>query len=454
MSSDEWIDDLIDDSDDEDDGGRSLFEENFAAMVEDDEIEDMTLDVLEEQVQKIDDPEILADAKEVDSRKGAAELYQERIAEINKERQDDAETDQTDDVDEQSDEDNGVDDDGDDEEDVEDVIGDLTGEDDVEESEGSSDHVSEDVEAEDDPNPSAGEEIDSAPLQDPQNGTEPDLPDVDVGSLAPGAVDVETAAKQEKPRTMLVWGPEGSGKSHICHTAPEPICYIDTEGKATELASKFSDKQIYYFEANDYKEAKEAVEQSFDVLSEYLEAGVRGTLVVDSMTAMWEYAKVDWAKFAYQTEDLSEANFQSQLEGENDWVEIKARHNEEFRDAILEQPYNVVFSSGQKEGYYTEEEVVPDGEKWNRYAVKEVVQLRRDGEGQAVGDLRKAAKTRYSFVGLEWPVWDSIYEAIDRVYEAEQSPDAVDVSEWEFSVVKGQPVVNSPEGSDGGDNSE
>lgn len=421
MGAQDWINDLTGAEDGEDDRP-SLFEDNFRKLVEDDDLDSITVSTLESQLDRIDDPELLAKAVERDGRTTAEDAYKSRIGEINAEQQPDS-----------SDE-SGEEPEPEPEPEVEEVEDDG----DADQSEGS-ESVSEPEDVQDDASPS-----DRSESADTGSSTESELPSVDVSSLAPSAVSREQAAAAEKERSMLVWGPEGSGKTHVAHSAPEPIAYIDTEGKASELASKF-DKEIVYWEATNYDQAEDALDEAIDLLDAYAEHGVMGTIVVDSMTKMWEYAKVSWAKLAYQTDKLSEVNFKSALQGEDDWKQIKARHNEEFRDRILDLPYHAVFTAGRKENYdYDGSDFQtrwqPDGERWNKYAVKEVVNLRVGPDGKTVGDLRKAARTRYSFVGLEWPTWDKIYDAIDRISEAEQQPGDVDVTQWEFDVVDGQPI--------------
>lgn len=509
-SAQDWIDDLTDPSDGDgetdeeaepdveeepeeqvDDDSSSLsFEENFRKLVENEEIGNMTVSTMRGNMDAIDDAALLRTAHEQDDRVTSCDLFEERLDAI--EPNDHEKTEGGDDGDGGTDTEElqtgdavevGEEGSGSTEEEVsdleeeindevEDLIDDEEMDDDLlEEAQVEADEIVDEL-TEDD-----AEEIDRKPADDAQDesgsyavtdatdeqatsadggstaaDSSDDLPEVDVSSLAPSAVNREEAAEREKDQTLLVWGPEGAGKSHVAHSAPEPICYIDTEGKADELADKF-DKTIHYFEAEDFSEAKSAMEQSFDLLEAYLDKGVRGTLVVDSMTAMWEFAKVDYAKFAYQTDDLSEVNFQSELEGEKDWTEIKGRHNDSFREPILNSPYHAVLTAGQKEDYNAVfdgggKKMIPDGEKWNKYAVKDVVRLRRDPSGRTVGDLLKAAKTRRSFVGLVWPEWESVYDSVDRIYAAEMSPEPVDVDEWPFEVVDGQPVGESPEGSD------
>lgn len=445
MSSEDWMSDLVDESDDTDEteesspdaGGLSIFESNFKELVESGEVADFDLDTLEAQVSKVETPALLDDAVSSDPRDDARSVYEERLGELN-----------TEDLNEES-----------------------SGGDETDSSQGSSDTEHEptdetsDEETTQTPSVPTGDPVESALSESaasesnsggeqPQSdaGESESAPHDDLGfnvqQVAPDAVSRTEAAESEKVRSLFVWGPEGSGKTHVAHTAPGPICYIDTEGKADELAPKFSRKRIWYFEVGDYSAAKDAMQQSLTLLRKVKsETGVRGTIVVDSMTALWEYSKVDYAKYKYQTEDLSEVDFKSQLQGGKDWTKIRARHNDEFRDVILDSPFHVVLTSGEKENYNYDEDaqdfnerMTPDGEKRNEYAVKEVVRLKIAPDGQTVGSLRKAAKTRFSFMDMEWPDWNSIYGAIDRLYEAEQSAGSVDVSDWEFSVVKGQPV--------------
>lgn len=488
----DWVDDLTDPDDGDDEEDTSLFEDNFRTLVEDGDVESMNLQTLEDQIDRVDDVDLLEEALEVDERKGSVEIYEGRIEEIEGENEE--QEDEDDDVlvceecgyeadgpqdmadhskaHEQEEEDEPDEEEESEEEeanDVNDVLEQMNGDDDEDADEedsseddagGAEDDAEEEPEGEDaeDPEPDEADESSESEPTDDSSG----LPEVDVSSIAPGATTREEAAAQDSVHSLLVWGPEGSGKSHIAHSAPEPICVIDTEGKADELAAKF-DKEIYYWHPEDYQEAVEAMEEAFDVLGAYLDKGVRGTLVVDSMSVMWEWAQIDYAKKVYQTEDLSEVNFGSQLQGEKDWSAIKARHNDDFRDEILDSPFHVVMTSGQKEDYNAVFEgaegkpMKPDGEKHNKYAVKDVVRLRRE-DGETVGDLYKAALTRYAFKGLPWPEWDDIREKIQDLFEAEMSDDPVNVEDWEVDVVKGQPITKS-EGSasdedEGGDDAE
>ena len=454
----DWLDDLTEAN--RDDSGPSLFEDNFRKLLEDGELDSLTVQTLSNQADRIDDADLLVEAIEADDREEAVVIYEARISEIEDGEvedevteivePDDVEDDEPD-VDEVAEavEDEAVELVEDD--DVEDPFEDLGGE--------PAESPSEDEEEDDDVSPSAEDEADEEPPEAPdededdEGGVDLDVlaTELDIETVAPSAIGRHEASQMDQEHNLLVWGRESTGKSHIAHTAPDPIAYIDTEGKADKLAGKFEDKHLYYWQPSDYPEAKAALDEALDVLYKFAEKGITGTLVVDSMGVMWEWAQIDYAKFAYQTEDLSEVSFGSQLQGEKDWTKIKARHNEEFRQVILESPFHTVLTAGQKEKYNYEGGDVesrwdPDGEKHNKYAVDDVVRLRRNAEGQSVGDLHKAALTRYAFVGLEWPEWDDIYRAIEEMAAAEASDDPVDVTDWEFGVVKGQPIDD-----DGGD---
>lgn len=297
----------------------------------------------------------------------------------------------------------------------------------------------------------------SEPTDDADGSDDTDLPDINVGAIAPNATSSEEAAAQESTRTLLVWGPEGTGKSHVAHSAPKPVCYIDTEGKADELAEKFDD--VYYWQPEDYSEAEDALDDALEVLAAFREKGVTGTIVVDSMGVMWEWAQMHHMKLTRPSkESLDDVQFTSAFSGDGggDWQKIKGYHNTQFRDVILESPYNVVFTAGRKEKYDFDGETMdsrwePEGEKRNKYAVKEVVRLRTDGSGHTVADLHKAARTKYSFANLQWPEWDDVYGTIDEIAQAEQAPEPVDTSQWDFDIYEGQPLA---EGADGGDTDE
>lgn len=486
----DWVSDLTgDESDDDNDSGSSLFGDNFRRLVEDGAIGNLNNDTIADQIEKINDVDLLEEAIEVDDRNELHLVYEDRIEEINAEgtehgADDGSEDSEPEDDPEDSDgeetssgsserpSEDADEDESDEGEDEIEEIEEIEEDDDGDDAEPSDETTTTDEAQQSDPDdanntdetgqvdehPTEGQETDGSDDPEPDVTEEGGLDSLDVQSVAPDAVERTEAAERESERTMLVWGEEGTGKTHVAHSAPGPIAYIDTEGKADELAEKF-DKPIHYFFPENFDQTLSVLDQAFNVLDKYYEEyGVRGTIVVDSMTVMWEWAQIHHMKKTRPgAESLADVQWESAFgEGSGDWQSIKAYHNTSFRDPILNSPYNVVFTAGRKEDYnFTDDNDIeslwkPDGEKHNAYNVKEVVNLYVGDDGTTLGDLHKAAKTRYSFLGLEWPEWDDIYEAIGQVYEAEQAAEDVDVTQWDFEVVDGKPqyVVEDEDNDD------
>lgn len=488
----DWLEDIeeAEGTDDSDDDTSTLFEDNFRRMVRDGEVDSLNAQTIENQIDQISDPELLADAIEADDREDCIEVYRDRVGDLNaaEETTDDTtdeeaegsaetqamtnvdpddvedtpttEAEGSDEEDEASEPETVEPEGGADESTVEGAIEAVDIDDETEEE---IDDLLEDMEASEEaaesaPTETETEEDPADPADDESADEAADdaLPDVNVAAIAPKATSRDEAAQRDKSKTLLVWGAEGTGKSHIAHSAPQPICYIDTEGKADELADKFEGKEIHYWKPESYEEAADALDDALAVLDQYYQAGHRGTIVVDSMGVMWEWAQVHHMLQTRPSADsLAEVQFKGAFGQEDggDWQEIKAYHNTQFRDRILNSPYHAVLTAGRKEKYDYDGETMdtmwkPDGEKHNKYAVKDVVRLQTNSEGKTAGNLRKAARTRRSFIGLEWPDWEAIYDAIDMMVEAEKSDEAVDVSSWPFRVVDGQPVADSPEGAD------
>jgi len=445
----QWLDDVKGGDASEDDDTPTLFEDNFRDLVQDGDIETLNVQTIKENIADITDQELLAEAVEVDSRTTAEDAYQDRIGELNQAEQE-TETDDGEPETDNSDDAVAVGDEGESEEeeqaDDQDVVQSdgSEGSEDTDEAVGTGQSNPDEVESENEGQDTSEETNGSETSPEPDSDG-PEV-DVNVAAIAPDAKTREEAIEEENPRDTLVWGQEGTGKTHVAHTAPGPIAYIDTEGKADEIADKF-DKEVFYFEVANYQEASDALDRAFDLLSAYRNEGVTGTVVVDSLTKMWGWAKEDYQQLAYPSADgPGEVDFKSALQGEDDWTQIKRRHNTEFRQRIVESPYNSVFTATAKEDYNavmqgaSGKPMVPDGEKDNAYVVMEVVRLRVNDDGTTVGDLHKSARTRRSFKDLQWPDWDSIYDAIDRIAEAEKSEDTVDVSSWPFGVVDGKPT--------------
>lgn len=262
--------------------------------------------------------------------------------------------------------------------------------------------------------------------------------DVDISSLAPSAMDVNEAAEQEHTFTIMWWGNESVGKSHACYTFPQPVCIIDTEHKADDIAHKFSDKEVFLWQPNDFDEAVEARDEALNLLSEWeAKTGEKGTLVVDSMADMWDWSQYKYIDKYYNNTDPEDVNLSLE-----DWGPIKKIHNEKFRQAIDMCDYHVSWTATRKDdvGTAVEENLdetpdKPGGETNNAYKANSIVRLYMNSNGIPVGDLQKSGILRFKYLGLERPTFPKHKEIVEHVQEIEQNgADTVDEVEAQYNL--------------------
>ena len=294
--------------------------------------------------------------------------------------------------------------------------GELSGEPDVssEQSEGSS-SVSPTIGDEDAPDQSSAE---------PEVSEEEDEPSVPMPS---GAMTLQEAAELERRWKIMVWGPPGLFKSHFCYTAPEPIAFLDLEGKADDIAGKFEGKRVAIWQPSDYYEAQDALEEALTWLEQVMdEEDKRGTIVVDSMSEMWDWAQFAYVQEAYPMDDPEEKLkdvFKNLSIG--DWKWIKNKHNAEFRQRITDSPFHFVWTAGEKEDVDMESgasEIRAEGEKNNKHKADTIIHARKDSKGVKVGDMVKSNFTDRLFRGLERPTFDRVVEAVRVIEDAETNP--------------------------------
>jgi len=248
--------------------------------------------------------------------------------------------------------------------------------------------------------------------------------DVDLSDLAPGAVDVQEAAEQEHQWKVLWWGNEGVGKSHACYTFPEPVCYIDTEHKADDIAHKFSDKTVQIWQPNDFDEAVEARDEALAYLSEYeSQTDQQGSIVVDSMSDMWQWSQYKYISKYMPNTDPEDANLSLE-----DWGPIKKIHNDGFRQPFERCDYHVAWTATRKDdlGRKLEESMdstpdKPGGEGDNVYKVNSIIRLRTDDRGIPFGDLQKSGILRFKYLGLTRPTYQKHKEVVEHLSEIEQN---------------------------------
>lgn len=318
---------------------------------------------------------------------------------------------------------------------------------------------------------SVEEMTDESPSEEIQAAEEPVSAISEQSDMVPqpeGGMSVEEAAELDRRWKILVWGPAGLFKSHFAHSAPEPIAYIDTEGKAQDIAEKFVDKKIHIWQPENYWQTaggedsdgtvyKGALHQALDWLEEWHEQeGERGTIVVDSISLVWEWCKNAYIEEAYPMTDNDEVTLSSNMGNsqESDWKYIKRMHNDQFRRIITSSEFHFIWTAMETEDYAAVMEddtngktpMKPEGEKNNEYKADTVLRGHKSDDGNKVGHLTKSNFTDHLFMGLERPTFPKLRETIERIEEAEASSSAVDKSTLEsdlgVDIIRTDPTIN------------
>ena len=274
-----------------------------------------------------------------------------------------------------------------------------------------------------------------------ENEEEPETEDMtednstDLSSLAPNAMDVNEASERESQHKIMCWSDEGQGKTHFGYTMPDPICFIDTENKADDIAHKFQDKEVYIWQPSDFDEACQHRDEALNFLSEYMEqTGERGTIVVDSMAVMWEWSQYKFIEEWYPNTPPEDVNIELQ-----DWPKIKEYHNKHFRKPFESCDFHVYWTSTRKDdvGEVISNDNIdkapdkPGGEKDNVYKVNSIIRLYLNSNGVPVGDLQKSGLTRFKYMGLERPTYEKHIDLLDEIQrmESEGADNVGDVNE-------------------------
>jgi len=263
---------------------------------------------------------------------------------------------------------------------------------------------------------------------------------VDVSSIAPDAMSKDESIEKEHTWRILGYGNPGTGKTHFGFTMPKPVFCIDTEGKAHSITEKF-DGDIYIFEVDNYDEAETALSQALDGLEAYRnEENQIGTLMVDSMSNMWDWAQQKYVELDNPGKSPHEVNFSSALgSGQSDWQIIKRLHNQRFRERMLDTEFNLYWTGTSSEDYgailegQDDPPAKPDGEKNNIYKSTEVLHFYEGHEGVPTANLKKNALTKWKFGKLEWPTFDMVDEIIMSIHDAETSDEQITFGELKES---------------------
>lgn len=276
--------------------------------------------------------------------------------------------------------------------------------------------------------------------------------DFDLSEVAPSAMDRSEAIDKPKTDTVLIWADPGDGKTHFGLTMDNPVCVIDTEGKAHEIAHKFdglTDDDPFFWHVENYEEAQAAVREALDVLNAFKdEFGVRGTLMVDSMSKMWEWSKIQYMDEYYPNTDNEEIELGFGTDIDN-WKKIKEIHNENFRALMLNTGFNVCWTARRKDDInkkmeedlnYTPQK--PEGEKGNPYEANTILHVHRNNdEGIPQAILEKEGRLKHRYAGLDYPTYDKHLEVVEAIEEVElEGGDMSEVEEeYDISVFEGEP---------------
>lgn len=285
---------------------------------------------------------------------------------------------------------------------------------------------------------------------------------VDGPSVPGNALSRDSAVEKDRLWRILVWAEPGLGKTHFAYTSPKPLLYIDTENKGDELAHKFEDipdNQLALYQPDNWNEAKQALEEGREWLTEWHdEHDIRGTVVVDSITDLWAWSKQQYVTDYWgadpDVEGPEDVSFKSGMAEnvnpqDSDWKMIRRYHSERFRDVITQSPFHAVFTARSKDAYgkqieegLSETPKKPDGEKNNGYEVNHILRLVEGSEGETQGYLEKSNFVQHQFGGLGWPTFDKVRDIVNDIEDAELDPDPVqpgDVTDADVDIVTGKP---------------
>ena len=286
----------------------------------------------------------------------------------------------------------------------------------------SDDEVQEEEQTDDDESEETADENEGETVENEDEAMSEES-EFDASSLAPSAMDVTEASEKEPRHTMLCWANEGEGKTHMGYTFPEPVCIIDTEHKADDIAHKFDDKEVYIWQPEDFDEACDHRDEALNFLSEYkAQTGQRGTIFVDSMADMWDWSQYKFIDEWYPNTPPDDVNIELQ-----DWPKIKDYHNKTWRKPMESCDFHVYWTSTRKDdvGAVIQNDDVqeapdkPGGESTNAYKVNSILRLYLNSNGVPVGDLQKSGLTRFKYIGLKRPTFEKHMDVLEEIQRIE-----------------------------------
>lgn len=254
----------------------------------------------------------------------------------------------------------------------------------------------------------------------------------------------------------LLYGGQGTGKTYTSLTWPEPIFVIDTELRSDlTIREKFPDKEIKVFQPGEISfegvDPDNPLDDAIDIPNSLnnlndgvvsLVNGYRngelegGTVIVDSMTDVWDWCQ-EWGKQRLmEAGDVNEANFR--LDNQFDWGMIKGKHYKILTGLrTLAKKYDVEvvwtarererpnYDTGDVEHYIKAENSVPFWSEINIRFTREV----RKGQTRHIATFDKLGANNQPDIELVDPSYEDFEVAIQGGEEALEEHTAPDEDE-------------------------
>jgi len=192
---------------------------------------------------------------------------------------------------------------------------------------------------------------------------------------------------------ILIAGPEGTGKTHFAATFPDPLVFLDTEGRAGRVLKKFK-KRIYYKKVTGWNEIRQAAK----ILPE-LQAQ---TFIIDSASDLRQWADKSWLadKRAEKVHPIHHWTFVNQmLDG--------------FLTFLQKLDVYVVLTARMKREYVDDRftgRMVSD--IYHKYPYKADIVLEFKGEEEGYIVRKSAFDENHVGMGFQWPEWKDITSLI------------------------------------------
>lgn len=266
--------------------------------------------------------------------------------------------------------------------------------------------------------------------------------------VAPDAVSIEEAQDKEYQWRFLCWALPARGKTHFSWTMPEPLVFIDTEGKADAIVHKFDldPEKVKLWQPTGFDEAEESLDQAVAFLDQQDE---RGSIVVDSMEKIWEWAQRKYINIHYPGKEPEDVELQTAVGSANpDWPKIKSYHSN-FRDKMFDTDHHICMTATAKDDIEAQMDSgdrkakKPGGERYNKYEATEVIHLTDNTNGVPVGVSSKSGLVKHRYAGLEYPTFPKHRDLIREIEEAElNDDDPKETVSFDVKITEGLPEYN------------